>query len=103
MRSAEAPWRQRSKSGCKFVSSCLLKGMGSVGTEHKLHLQEQFMGFDAFGIAGETVLPADLGELAGPVGEYGGTTPIVLLRRQGAVGPVKAATQEPATGQLILA
>src|SRR5258708_40315037 len=52
-----------------LMMSSILERMGAVRAEHKQKLEAKFVAVVPFGIAREAVLPANLAELAWPIGE----------------------------------
>src|SRR5438093_8516704 len=85
-----------------LMAASPLERVGAVGADGKLHLEEQLVGLDVFGVLRVAVLPADLAELAGPVREEGRDA---LVLERGVVGPVRAVqphAREPALGELVL-
>src|SRR5262245_42798349 len=82
--------------------SCLSEGMGAVGADGELELEEELVGLDALAVARVAVLAADLAELARPVREESGDTFVDQGRILGALRMVEAQPREPALSELVL-
>src|SRR5215471_15495455 len=76
--------------------------MRAVRSECELYLHKHFMGVKVFRIARKSVLATELSELAGPVGQYHRAALIREGSVRGAIGIVKAPSEEPAARDLII-
>src|SRR6516225_8465258 len=80
-----------------------LKGMRAVRADRELELKQKLVGNLSRGVVGSPKLPADLTELAGPVGHRQRTAPVDEQGIVGARTSIIASAGEPAAGELIVA
>src|SRR3954452_15183961 len=85
-----------------FVPSCL-KGMGAMGADRKLELEQEFVGGHRFGVSRPPQLTAYLAELTGPVGQRHRLRGVVRRREIRPIRAIDARAGEPAASHLVVA
>src|SRR5262245_58370893 len=76
--------------------------MGAMRAQSKLYLYKHFVGIDVARVVCPLILPANLRELAGPVGQHQRSAFVVESRVKRAIGTVEASSDKPAPRKLIV-
>src|SRR5258708_33746344 len=77
--------------------------MRPMRPERELYLHKQFVRINVLRVACKSVLPANLGKLAGPVGQHQGSALVIESGIEWTVGAVHARAREPAPDELVAA
>src|SRR5271165_3489253 len=99
------PWCESSvlRPGAIPQCSILLEGVSPVCAQRKHDLHQKLMRIQITRVAGEAVLSADLGELAGPVGQHRGAALVFQVGELTASRAIEPSTHKPAAAHLIVA
>src|SRR5258708_32986546 len=76
--------------------------MRSVRSQSELYLYKRFMRINVARVTCESILSADLCELAGPISQYHRATFVVQAGIKGAVRVIHASAHKPSPGDLVV-